>query len=348
MNTRRLMLPVAIAAAATLLAGCASTPSSSAENGDSTPTTSITLTSQANETGFTLWLANKLGYFKENHLDVQIQYAANGAAALASGSAGDWQAGWTGGPPALTGYDTWGLIPVGSQLEEAQNLRLFIRADALKGSSAKKVLESQKVATVANSTSSQALYACAAKLGVDNSKMSIIPLDPPSIVSAIESGQVAAGVAFSSPNYPLQKDSKEYVQVCNGKEAGISIVDPYIVTPKFAKENPKAAARYINAVYKANEYIVAHPAKVLDEMVEFYSAAGITGGKDQAKVAIADRQWLTLDQALKQMENGATEKSLTATAQFFVDSGAYKKMPDVEGAIAEGLKILKAADALRK
>ena len=44
--------------------------------------TKITLNSQANEAGFPLWLANELGYFKERGLEVEIEYFANGGAAL--------------------------------------------------------------------------------------------------------------------------------------------------------------------------------------------------------------------------------------------------------------------------
>ena len=66
---------------------------------DKTPN-KIVLSSQPNEAGFPMWLANKLGYYGERGLEVKIQYFPNGGAALASGAAGDWQAGWTGSPPA--------------------------------------------------------------------------------------------------------------------------------------------------------------------------------------------------------------------------------------------------------
>ncbi len=82
----------------------------------------ITAMSQANEAGFPLWLANKLGYLKDNGVQVKIQYFPNGGAALASGAAGDWQAGWIGAPPAITG---WISNPSGSA---SSGTRLRIRS----------------------------------------------------------------------------------------------------------------------------------------------------------------------------------------------------------------------------
>src|SRR3982751_2536106 len=98
------------------------------------------LISQSNEAGFPLWLARKLGYFSENGIDATIKYFPNGGAALASGAAGDWQGGWIGSPPAITGWAKFGLTPVGTMMKEDRNIKLLMRKDALKGSSPADVL----------------------------------------------------------------------------------------------------------------------------------------------------------------------------------------------------------------
>ena len=94
----------------------------------------MVLISQSNEAGFPLWLAKKLGYFSENGIDATIKYFPNGGAALASGAAGDWQGGWIGSPPAITGWAKFGLTPVGTMMKEDRNIKLIMRKDALKGS----------------------------------------------------------------------------------------------------------------------------------------------------------------------------------------------------------------------
>ena len=115
----------------------------------------ITVMSQANEAGFPLWLAKKLNYLADAGIDAKIQYFPNGGAALASGAAGDWQAGWIGAPPAITGWAKFGLIPVGTMMKEDRNIKLIMRKDALKGSSPKDVLMTKPIGTLPNSTWSQ-------------------------------------------------------------------------------------------------------------------------------------------------------------------------------------------------
>ncbi len=309
-------------------------------------TTKITLTSQPNETGFAQWLAGELGYYEENGLEVDIQYASSGPAALAAGSAGDWQAGWTGGPPALTGWDKFELISVGTQLREDSNLILFVHADALEDQSPAEVLANEPVATVANSTSSQMLYACADHLGVAESEMDVVPLDPPGIVQALESGRVVAGTGFSPPNWPLVT-SDDYVNVCDGEQAGTAIVDPWIVTKSFWEEEPEAAAAFVDASYRAADYLNENPDEAIEHLLTFYDEVGIEGDRDQAAYAISVREWLTLDQALESAEDGTTEDAMQGTSDFFLDQGVYLTSPDVPGMVSRGHEVLQAAAEYR-
>ena len=63
-----------------LLAGFA--PATGTAQAQDNKAASIVLSSQPNEAGFPMWLANKLGYYSERGLTVKIQYFPNGGAAL--------------------------------------------------------------------------------------------------------------------------------------------------------------------------------------------------------------------------------------------------------------------------
>jgi len=308
----------------------------------------IVLQSQANEAGFPLWLAQKLGYFKDADLDVKIQYFANGGAALASGAAGEWQAGWTGSPPSITGWAKWGLIPVGTMMKEDRNIKLIMRKDALKGSSAAEVLKSKPIGSVPNSTWSQVLYACARHFGVDPKSMKVVPLDPPVTRQALRSGDVASGTTDSSPDYDLVNDKANFEVVCDGAIGKTSVIDPYIVTPRFAKDDPAAAARFVNAAYRANEFIRKDREQSVKYLLEYYKEAGIDGNEAKARYTLGLRDFQTLDEALADMKSGQTEKTLRETAEVFVAGGSYDKVPDLGAAVKAGLPILEAARALRK
>jgi ABC-type nitrate/sulfonate/bicarbonate transport system substrate-binding protein len=309
---------------------------------------SITLVSQANEAGFPVWLAKKLNYFADNGIDAKIQYFPNGGAALASGAAGDWQAGWIGAPPAITGWAKFKLIPVGTMMKEDRNIKLIMRKDALKGSSPKQVLESKKIGTVPNSTWSQVLFACAKHFGADPSKMQIVPLEPPVTRQSLRSGEIAAGTTDSSPDFDLVNDKEHFEVVCDGKIGGTSVIDPYIVTTRFATEHPDAAARYIEAAYRANELIMGNRDQAVKYLLEYYKDVGIDGNEAKARYTLGYRDYQTLDQALADARSGATAQALTETAQVFVAGGAYDKVPDLQAAVKAGLPILEAAKKLRK
>ena len=308
----------------------------------------IVAISQSNEAGFPLWLAKKMGYFSNNGLDVTIKYFPNGGAALASGAAGDWQAGWIGSPPAITGWAKFGLTPVGTMMKEDRNIKLIMRKDALKGASPAQVLATGKIGSVPNSTWSQVLYACAKHFKVDTGKMKVVPLEPPVTRQSLRSGEVVAGTTDSSPDIDLVNDKANFEVVCDGAVAGTSVIDPWIVTRKFAAENPKAAAAFVEAGFRASELIMKDREKAVSLLLDFYKDVGIDGDEKKARYTLGYRDYQTLDQALADARSGASANALTETAQVFVAGGAYDKVPDLKGAIAAGLPILEAARKMRK
>lgn len=316
------------------------------DNGGAAPV-EITLASQPNEGGFTLWLAQELGYFAENGLETDIIYAANGAALLGSGAAGDWQAGWIGSPPAITGYESFGLVSVGTMMREDRNLKLVMRAADLEERTAAEILSEEEIGTTTNSTWAQVLYACADHFGVDPTEMEIVPLDPPAVRQALQAEEVAAGTTDSSGDYPLLNETDDYEVVCDGEIAGVSIIDPYVVTPAFLEANPDAAAAYVEAVYRANEFIRDDIDAALEYMLEYYADAGIDGSPEAAAFSMSFRNFLTLEEALEQMRDGTSEETLTATAEFFVAGGAYDEVPDLASNFATGLEVIEAAAELR-
>ncbi len=310
--------------------------------------TKLSAPSQPNETGFPMWLAQKRGYFKKNNLDVTIEYLPTGAAALAGGAAGDWQAGWLGGPPALSGYDKFGLISVGPEITEPRNLILFMRADALKGKTPADVLRTEQVAVNPNSTLSLTLYACARHLGVDDKELKVVNLDPPAIIQALQAGRVAAGVGFSSPDWPLVSKPKEYVQVCDAGNGGLQLVDPYVVTKRFYEENPEATAAFIDAVYAAQEWAREKPPELTDLLLEYAQEVGIEATPESAEYAFSVRNWYSLDEAVTAMEDGTVEKDFKALSDYLVSVGAFQEPVDVETMVPTGLEVIKEAQEYRQ
>ncbi|WP_372802623.1 ABC transporter substrate-binding protein [Paracoccus seriniphilus] len=308
----------------------------------------LNLNSQPNETGFPLWLADHLGYFADNDLEVEITYFPNGGAALASGVSGDWQAGWTGGPPAISGWDKFKLISVGTMLKEDRNIKLIMRNDVLGDGTPADALRNTRIGTVPNSTWSQLLYACADHFGVAQGELEIVPLDPPVTRQSLLNGEIGAGTTAASADFDIVMDKENYTVVCDGQVAGTSIIVPLIVTSRFWGDDPDAAARFVEAVYRGNEYTREHPQETVELALEFFKDAGIEGTPETAAYAFGLRDFQTLDEAIADMESGATIDTLIASAEVLVAAGAYDEVPDLPAMQDSALPVLQAAKALRQ
>ncbi len=311
--------------------------------------TKVNLNSQPNEAGFPMWLANDLGYFAENGIEVDIEYFPNGGAALATGATNQWQAGWTGGPPAVSGWEKFQLISVAAMQKESQNLKLFMRNDVLEGKTPAEALAGTKVGTVPNSTWSQVLYACAEHLGVeDPGALEVVPLAPAVTLQSLQSGDLGAGTTAASSDIVLAQDPDNYTMVCDGKIAGANIIAPWIVTKTFWDEDPKAAAAFVEAAFRANEYINStDPDKVVEHVLEYYSETGIEGDAEKAAYAMRMRDWVSLEEAIEDVKSGLTNDTLTGAAEILVQGGARDTVPDFGPMQPLALEILLAAQAMR-
>lgn len=227
----------------------------SASSGSSAPAPmSITVASQRNSAGQSVWLAKELGYFEDNGLDVTLKYFDTGAAMTAAGVSGDWHGGWLGAPPALVGSQKWGLITSGIQFAENENQVMLVRKDDLEGKTPKELVTGGKILVVTNSTSQQVLFGCLDYLGVAASDVQMVPLDPSSIVQSFQAGQADVAMTWADVDFPLLRDPS-YVKICNGDQAGVDVYCVYAVTPDFWSNHPEQAAAYVDAVYRAAEYM---------------------------------------------------------------------------------------------
>lgn len=302
----------------------------------------LTAVSQPNGAGLSLYIAKKLGYFEKEGLDVTIKTYASGPASLTAGASGEWQAGWLGAPPALTGGVQYKLVLAGLMIREDENHVMYMNTRTLKGRSPAEVLKTERVATAQNTLADQVMRGCAEHLGADSKAIEVVPLEGGQIVQALTSGKVNVVNTWSSPGYKLIDDPK-YKAVCDAKDAGVAVVDPFVVNPKFAKDDPKTAAAFLRAAYRANAYINDSPEEAVEMMKELFQSIGIKPAEGQAEYETKVRKWQTLDQAIKGIESGRTNKALKASAEFFVEAGVYPEAPPIDDLLKQGLELLRMA-----
>ena len=105
----------------------------------------------------------------------------------------------------------------------------------------------------------------------------------------------------SSPDFDIVNDKEKFEVVCDGAIGKTSVIDPYIVTKKFASEQPDVAARFVEASYRANEFIMANRDQAVKYLLEYYKEAGIDGTEAKARYTLGLRDFQTMDQALSDM-----------------------------------------------
>lgn len=348
-TTGRLRWAVGATALALVAGACGSDDDDStggddaAASGDeSAELTEITLASQPNGAGLAMYIADERGFFEEEGLEVKIENFASGPASLTAGAAGQWQAGWLGAPPALSGGGQFDLIFAGLMIREDANHIMYMNKDVLEGKSAAEVLQDEPVATGQNTLADQVMRGCAESLGVDPGSIELVPLEGGQIVQALTSGQVNVVNTWSSPGYQLI-DDPDYEHVCDGETAGVAVVDPYVVHPDFAEENPEAAAGFLRAVYRANEFITENHEEAVDHMEDYFLSIGVDAPREQADYETSVRQWLSLDEAIENIDSGETGDALKASAEFFVDAGVYPEAPPIDDLLAQGKELLEMA-----
>jgi ABC-type nitrate/sulfonate/bicarbonate transport system substrate-binding protein len=331
-----------ILACALMLGACGSDDGSATsddgvatDDGGNGGLTEITLASQPNGAGLSLYIADELGYFEDEGLDVHIENYASGPASLTAGASGQWQAGWLGAPPALTGGNQFGLIMAGLMIQEDANHVMYMAADVLEGRTPAEVLATEPVATGQNTLADQVMRGCAEHLGADPDAIELVPLEGGQIVQALTSGQVNVVNTWSSPGYGLI-DDPDYEHVCDGEMAGVAVVDPYVVNPEFAEEDPASAAAFLRAVFRANDFINENHEEAVDHMEDYFLFIGVDAPRDQADYETSVRDWLSLDRAIEEIESGQTAEALHASAEFFVEAGVYPQAPPIDELLEQG------------
>ena len=335
--------------------GDATTTAASGNGGVATTAASMEIldvkgASQPNATGFPLWLAQDLGYMAENGLNVEIVYFASGAPMIEAGVQGDaWQVGWIGAPPGITAAEKWGLILAGIEIQEGRDLGVWVRTAELGSTDPAEFLKGKEVMVPVNSTADWSLGACLEFMGLSRDDIQVIPLGPDDIDTTFAAGQGDAAAPFLRPGSPWVEDPDTYTKVCDGLQAGVKIFDPFVVHPNYWESNPEQSAAFIDAVHRANEWIVENiGGEAIDKMVEYNVSIGIDATRQAAESDLAGRVWFSLDDSIAAHESGEALAGYNSLGEFFVSVGNWETIPDIQPAIDAGLEVLKAAKEYRE
>ena len=274
-KTIALMMTIAVLAALCLTGCSAGKPAGSGEL--TKVTFCLEWTPNTNHTG--LYVARKLGYFKDAGLDVDIVMAGDSTAALmvASGQAAFGIDGQDTMAAALIGEDALDIVAVATIIQHNTSCLMSLKSDGIT-SPAK--LEGKKYATWNSPIEIAVIKYLMEKDGGDFSKLQLIPnefYDEPAALKSDVCDSIWIFYAWGGVYAEMQEADMDYLFL-KDYASELDYYTPVIISSnKYLGSNPETAKAFMAAVKKGYEYAIDHPDEAADILL---AAVPDVGDKD--------------------------------------------------------------------
>lgn len=218
-------------------------------------------------------LADEKGWWKEVGLKATVINFPAGAPQIAASRS--WDAGLTGGVPAVQGAVRFGLQTIAFSEDQSATNALYVRgpnADAIIKNPAS--LKGGTVFLTGNSTVDLSARSCLAKFGLKKGDVTIRSMGQAEIIAAMSSGSADVGGLWAPNTYTAEeKAGAKYL--CSGKDTGTFVPGNLVVRADWAKENPQLAARFLAVYLRAQRYLKVNRKEGLALMKRSYDAGGV-------------------------------------------------------------------------
>lgn len=238
-----------------LVGGCGSSEEEGAASSAGVKTTKITLSNPPNVSNAALHIALDRGYFREEGLEVKADIDLGAGSTVEAVVGGQVDMAWTNVVGALVPYSQGAPIRLVAITDHA--VPGYLEVLASKGSDIRQVsdLEGKKLAVLSPSTTCiLAVQSALVAEGLDPDTVSFEPVAPQDHATVLESGKVAA-TCDSDPfrTQIIDKLGARRVYDTSKSELGEFVIGGYVVSAKFAAENPKATAAFQRALSRATQ-----------------------------------------------------------------------------------------------
>lgn len=291
---------------------------------------------------FVPWYAKKMGWDKEEGLDMEMHYFDSGMAELEALPARSWVLGGTGGVPMVYGNARYDAYMIGIGNNESYANVVFARPDnpalQIKGANPKfpemfGSAETVKGKTFLVTTVSSVHYAMSLwleGLGLKETDVIIKNMDQASIIAAFDSGIGDYAVLWAPYSYTAETKGWKAVSDIAKANAFLGLV--LIGDKKFCDENPEIVAKFLRMYFRGINMLKQEGSS--PEIVKLYQEflrewGGMDLNDELAKKDIDAHPVYTLEEQLALFDNTAGESKSAAyqrmLAEFF--AGLQKLTP---------------------
>lgn len=290
---------------------------------------------------FVPWYAKKMGWDKEEGLDMEMHYFDSGMAQLEALPAKNWVLGGTGGVPMVYGNLRYDAYMIGIANNESFANAVFARPDNpvlnVKGLNPKfpNVFgspETVKGKTVLVTTVSSVHYAMSLWLqaiGLKETDVTIKNMDQASIIAAFESGVGDFACLWAPYSYTANDKGWKLVADINSTGAFLGLV--LVGDKEFCDENPEIVEKFLRMYFRGINMLKAEGSSPM--MIKLYKEfmmdwAGMEFTDKMAKTDIDQHPVFTLEEQLKLFDVSKPESQAAEwqrlIAEFFSSQGKLK------------------------
>jgi len=217
----------------------------------------VILASYQGDTGMMVYLAEELGYFQQQGLDVEFLHFEAGKLAADALIADKADIATSADSVFVSNSFAHPELRILSTIAIFKNNGLLVRKD--KGINILKDLKGKKVGVTRKSTGEYNLSVLLTFNALQMNDIELVDLNPSEIVEALVEGDIDAGFTWEPNLYNAKKALNENAIIFKNDVPEIRFL--LLSKARWIEKNPGTAARFIKALRRAEIYIEQHPEK---------------------------------------------------------------------------------------
>ena len=265
-------------------------------------------------------------YADELGVEVEWRAVENGIAMNDAMAAGDVQIAYAQGfvPWVVAVSNTRPFLLVGVAVSYAEADNCVVHGGTVITHSNSRELEGKRVATTIGNVTHYKLLRTLDHLGVDASKVNMVPMNGGDAADALARGEVAMACAFGGPLQRMKEFGSELMTAAEQEAIGIRVFDVIVAPEEFVEGHPGSMRKFMevteqaNAAYKSDpgryEETIARGAGMdLDATQNLLSVFSFPSAEEQRSGA-----WM----------GGGIQQAAVEVARFFVEQGQIDEALD--------------------
>ena len=262
--------------------------------------------------------AEKMGYFAEQGLVVELVPFTSGPPEIAAMASGDLQFAYIGNGAHALAIN--GQAEIISPLQIGNSEKLIARKDS--GIETMEDLKGKKIATTFGTSGEVVVDLALAKAGLERGtgadQVEVINMETGGAVTAIISGQVDAVCVWEQYMVAvidgLGENSIVLAQTADFQDEFIAI-SSYLATDKLIEEDPELVQRFVNALQKALKYQAANKEEAAAWVAEL-----IDVDLETIMAGIDNASFITPDLAKEMLEDGSMDAIFQLQQDKFIEA----------------------------